>query len=384
FSSRGPTDDGRIKPDVVAPGTWILSGFSELYQEGYGDPVNPQNGVYQYDGWGMPYSQEYKYMGGTSMSNPLTAGAAAVVRDYYQKADSHNASAALVKATLINSAVDLLDENNDGVNDNDFPIPNIHEGWGRVNVASATDGSHDYADNTSGVSTSNTVSYDVNVAGGGALKVSLVWSDYPSTETASVNLVNDLDLVITGPGGSPTYRGNVFSGGWSQTGGSADRINNVENVYIQSAGAGTWTVDIVGFNVPQGAQPFALVVDGGSLVVPPPPSSMHVGDLDSSTATGRGGKWDATITITVHDESEAPVSGATVSGSWSAGASGSGSCVTNGSGQCSITKSNISKNSSSVTFTVSNVTHATLVYNSGANHDPDGDSNGTSIVVLKP
>ena len=54
FSSRGPTDDGRIKPDVVAPGTWILSGYSNLYQEGYGDPVNPQNGLYQWDGWGMP------------------------------------------------------------------------------------------------------------------------------------------------------------------------------------------------------------------------------------------------------------------------------------------------------------------------------------------
>ena len=73
-------------------------------------------------------------MGGTSMAAPLVAGGAAVVRDFYQKSRGHQASAALVKATLINSAVDLLDENNDGVFDNANPIPNMHEGWGRVDL----------------------------------------------------------------------------------------------------------------------------------------------------------------------------------------------------------------------------------------------------------
>ncbi len=139
FSSRGPTDDGRIKPDVVAPGTWILSGYSERHQQGYGDPTNPQNGAYQSDGWGIARNVAYKYFGGTSMSNPIAAGAATSVRDYYQKAYGVGASAALVKATLINSAVDMLDENNDGANDNDYPIPNVHEGWGRINLAAATD-----------------------------------------------------------------------------------------------------------------------------------------------------------------------------------------------------------------------------------------------------
>jgi hypothetical protein len=277
WSSRGPTDDSRIKPDVVAPGTWILSGFSERYQEGYGDPVNPQNGIYQWDGWGMPRNIAYKHMGGTSMSNPLAAGAATVVRDYYNKADGYNASAALVKATIINSAVDMLDENNDGANDNDFPIPNNHEGWGRVNLANATDGTYEYVDNTTGLSTSGSVNYAYTAPGGLPFKVSLVWSDYPSTAAASINLVNDLDLVVTSPTGA-VYRGNVFSGGWSQTGGSADRRNNVENVYVQSAASGTWTVQVSGFNVPNGPQPFALVVDGASGSAPtptptPPPTS---------------------------------------------------------------------------------------------------------------
>ena len=63
---------------------------------------------------------------------------------------------------------------------------------------------------------------------------------------------------------------------------------------------------------------------------------------------------------------------------------GSASCITNGSGECSVTKNNIKRNSSSVTFTVTNVTHATNSYQVGDNHDPDGDSDGTRIVVNQP
>ena len=100
-----------------------------------------------------------------------------------------------MKATLINSAVDLLDENNDGANDNDFPIPNAHEGWGRINLAAATDGSALYTDNTSGLSTNGTFSASYSAAGG-PLKVTLVWSDYPSTAAAAANLVNNLNLTV--------------------------------------------------------------------------------------------------------------------------------------------------------------------------------------------
>ncbi|KAA3656817.1 MAG: hypothetical protein DWQ04_30000 [Chloroflexi bacterium] len=288
FSSRGPTDDGRIKPDVVAPGTWILSGYSDLYQEGYDSSSNPQNSAYQSDGWGYPLTEQYKYMGGTSMSNPIVAGAATVVRDYYNKANTHDASAALVKATLINTAVDLLDENNDGADDNDYPIPNSHEGWGLVDLAAATDGSQQYVDNTSGINTSSTSSYQYEIGTGGSpFKVTLVWSDYPSTAAASKNLVNDLNLVVTGPGGSPIYNGNVFSGGWSTTGGSADTVNNVENVYVQSAAAGTWTVEVTGSNVPQGPQPFALVVDGsfGTVATDTPTATNTATPSPTNTAT---------------------------------------------------------------------------------------------------
>jgi hypothetical protein len=273
----------------VAPGTWILSTYSSLYQEGYGTTVNPRNNAFQLDGWGMPVNSFYKYFGGTSMSNPLTAGAATVVRDYYNKARGvSNASAALVKATLINSAGDLLDENNDGANDNDFPIPNNHEGWGRVNLAVATDGTAEFVDNTTGLSTNGTATFNYNLAAGQPFKVTLVWTDYPSTESATTNLVNNLNLEVTGPGGV-LYRGNVFSGGWSQTGGSADTLNNVENVYVQAPAAGTWTVTVRGANVPNGPQPFALVVDGSfsfaATATATPSQTPTVTNTPTATAT---------------------------------------------------------------------------------------------------
>jgi hypothetical protein len=287
FSSRGPTDDSRIKPDVVAPGTWVLSGYSDLYQEGYDSGVNPRTNAPQSDGWGMPRNALYKYFGGTSMSNPLAGGAAAVVRDYYQEAKGIAASAALVKATLINTAVDLLDENNDGANDNDFPIPNVHEGWGRINLVAATSNSQQYVENTTGLATGGSASHQFTIGTADSpFKVSLVWSDYPSTAAASINLVNDLDLIVTSPTGT-VYRGNVFSGGWSQTGGSADRRNNVENVYVQSAGTGTWTVQVSGFNVPQGPQPFALVVNGlFGVATDNPPTVSITGPANGATVSG--------------------------------------------------------------------------------------------------
>jgi len=253
FSSRGPTDDGRVKPDVVAPGTWILSTYSHQYREGYDAGTNPTNNLFQSDGWGMPASGDYKYFGGTSMAAPIVSGGAAVVRDFYESTASHAASSALVKATIINSAVDLLDENNDGADDNDYPIPNIHEGWGRVDLDRATDGSHSWVDEPSGLPTGGSRVYAYAVAGNRPLRVTLAWSDAASNTAAAANLVNDLDLTLIAPDGVTTYRGNVFSGGWDPDRGSADRVNNVENAYVQSPAAGVWTVRVSGYNVPDGA-----------------------------------------------------------------------------------------------------------------------------------
>lgn len=110
---------------------------------------------------------------------------------------------------------------------------------------------------------------------------------------------------------------------------------------------------------------------------------MHVGDLDGASINN-GSTWTAQVTILVVDNNGTPVANATVSGNWSNGASGSANCSTNSSGLCTVSIGGIHKRNGSVTFMVSNVTHSTLTYDSAANTDPDGDSNGTTITVQKP
>jgi hypothetical protein len=112
---------------------------------------------------------------------------------------------------------------------------------------------------------------------------------------------------------------------------------------------------------------------------------MHVGDLDrSSVYTNNGRRWQATVTIKVVNQNNAVVSGATVQGNWSNGASGNASCVTNASGLCSVAKSGLRTNVASVRFNVNNVTKSGATYSAAANSDPDGDSNGTFIIVNRP
>jgi subtilisin family serine protease len=101
FSSRGPCEDGRIKPDVVAPGSWIASLASS---------AAPNEAAIAWS----PIDDLYVYMGGTSMSGPHAAGAAAVFVQYYKTLHTNAVpSPALVKAALINSA-DALDQSNGG------------------------------------------------------------------------------------------------------------------------------------------------------------------------------------------------------------------------------------------------------------------------------
>ncbi len=119
---------------------------------------------------------------------------------------------------------------------------------------------------------------------------------------------------------------------------------------------------------------------------PPPPEEdpgIHIGDLDGSVINA-GKNWQARATVRVHDENENLVSGALVSGTWSGGTSGNGSCTTSGSGVCTVTSSSMRKNRSSATFTVNNVSDGGVSqYNFADNHDPDSDSNGSTITIAK-
>jgi hypothetical protein len=103
---------------------------------------------------------------------------------------------------------------------------------------------------------------------------------------------------------------------------------------------------------------------------------LHVGDLDGSAA-GRRNNWVAGVTITVHDGNHQPVANVTVNGTWTSG--GPGVCTTNTVGQCTLSRQT---SGAAVTFTVGSLESSSYrVYLAGANHDPDGESNGTSIRI---
>ena len=120
-----------------------------------------------------------------------------------------------------------------------------------------------------------------------------------------------------------------------------------------------------------------------SIVVAPPPPTMHVGDLDGVSATNKSG-WTGTVTIAAHDANHNPLSGVAVSGTWSGGYTGTGSCTTGTTGLCQAKTGTVSRKNASVTFTVAGATKTSYVYHATDNHDPDADSNGISITVPRP
>jgi len=238
FSSRGPTKDGRFKPEVIAPGTFVLSTRSRM--------IAPNNTA-----WApFPESKLYFFMGGTSMATPLTSGAVAVVREYLRKKQKiRRPSAALLKAAMVAGATRVPSGAQGAIVDND-------QGYGRVDVdaivAPQEPASVEFIDVTPGVQTGQQDSRKLTVQSSGApLRIALAWSDAPGP-----TIVNNLNLIVTAPDGTK-HVGNLPAGATS-----FDTANNVEVVHVDSPESGDWTVDVVGSNVPQGPQDFALVAIG--------------------------------------------------------------------------------------------------------------------------
>lgn len=262
FSSRGPTDDGRIKPDVVAPGTNVLSVRSQAIPAGsgplWGEVAGTLNG-------------QYVWSGGTSMSTPLVAGAAALVRQHLVQGRGHfqdgvKPSGALIKAFLVNGARSISPGQFAGEVP---PEPNNVDGFGRVSlVESVTPGAlaqATFADEPDhGLSTGEIRTFSLEVVDTAQpLIVTLCWTDAPGLVNVG-GLVNTLYLQLVDPTGV-VLDGDVTA--------FPTVSNNVQRIAIAAPMAGQYELRIRGVSVTvqsPGAtagtnprQDFAIVVANG-------------------------------------------------------------------------------------------------------------------------
>ena len=243
----GPTSDGRRKPEIFAPGCSTQSADWQSSCDTMG-------------------------LTGTSMAAPAVAGTAALTRQYFEDGfypsglaesqDGFTPSGTLIKASLLNSAVNMT-----GISG----FPSNQEGWGRVLLDNALYFAGD---------SSTLIVRDVRNAGNDAmstadvfemqftvnsitepLKATLVWHDAPATLNTSFAPVNNLDLELVLPSGDILI-GNNITNGVSAIGGSPDSINNVEMVMLPAAGVGDYILRIKGTAINQGPQGYAVVITG--------------------------------------------------------------------------------------------------------------------------
>ncbi len=262
-SSRGPAQ-GRIKPDLVAPGGDLLAAESA-------DP-------YAVVPWDQPWTgARYALATGTSQAAALVAGAAGLVTEHLWHLRGVRPSPAAVKATLVAGAVDL-------------GLPVAEQGWGRLDLERAIAGPPGGSvtvldgDTTITLATGSDWQRPFEVASASVpLTVVLTWTDVPGEADAIHPLVNDLDLVLVAPDGA-WYRGNRFDGGWSATdpGPVADDVNPVEVIRVEAPPPGTWSVAVRATSVPLppaglDGQDFALVIagDAAACAAPPPPAGLE-------------------------------------------------------------------------------------------------------------
>ena len=249
FSGRGPTTDGRYKPDIVAPGTDVISVRSRATTN---------------EGWGVAANTNYLYNGGTSMATPLTAGALALVRQWLvDRQGIAKPSAALMKALLINGARDMTPgQYGTGSYKEITARPDRSQGFGHVNLCNSLDPGDGHflvfaTDRIAATGAAFTTNFTVGQANTGPYVLTLAWQDYPGDVGAEKALVNDLDLTVTSPSGTVYYPNNLATN---------DRLNNVEFLELTAAEKGPYTVTVHGYNVPEtrpyGSQPFALVMRG--------------------------------------------------------------------------------------------------------------------------
>lgn len=252
FSSFGPSDDGRIKPTIAAPGC-------EQGGEGFINSTLPSN---QYG------SSAYC---GTSMATPAVAGAVALMIQQYRVTYNSGGEPlpSTIKALLIHTAVDKGN-----------PGPDYQYGYGRIDTVSALDaliagGFREETMQAGGEVHEYLYPFSGSIP---ELRVSLAWDDAPATPSALTQLVNDLDLRLVSPSGQTFYPFILDPANPGQTATTGDDArNNQEQVIIANPEAGTWKIRVQGYAVPTSPQQYSIVFNGAlnaPLTKTPPPPSM--------------------------------------------------------------------------------------------------------------
>lgn len=285
FSSRGPAADGRIRPDLVAPGTHVAGGVAQAAGQRAEPPASATGQASScFVGTGVcggvastffPAGQQwYTASSGTSHSTPAVAGAAALVRQWFLNEGRPAPSPAMTKAFLLSAARYMT-----GVGANDGLFSNA-QGMGLLDLGAAFDGTprllrdEEAADLFTASGQTRAFTGSVGDAGK-PFRVTLAWTDAPGATFASA-WKNDLDLTVDV--GGQVYRGNVFSGATSIAGGAADPRNNVESVFLPAGTTGQFTVTVTAANVNSDGVPgnataldqdFALVVSNSCGDTPP-------------------------------------------------------------------------------------------------------------------
>ena len=246
FSGRGPCADGRTKPDLVAPGTFVAV---------------PRPADSDFTGWGAAENTNEIFTGGTGVAAEQAAAAARQARQWLAEERGLAApSAALVKALLLAGAQDLAPGQYGTGVWQEIPgfRPNNAQGAGLLDPAGALrpdeDGFLDVHE-AAGLATGAADAYELAVARpGGRFVLVLAYADPAAAPCAGKQLVNDLDLTVRKP-----------SGAWLHANGRTqpDDVNNVEMIEFEADEAGTYLARVEARAVPVGgSQPYALVVRG--------------------------------------------------------------------------------------------------------------------------
>lgn len=261
WSNKGPTEDGRIKPDVVAPGCEADDG----------------------EVWSTLPSNRYGGACGTSLAAPSVSGTMALILEDWRATHGSDPRPATIKAILLHTARDL-----------GAPGPDYVHGYGLIDGRKSidlvrADTIDDAVVEDRLIQQGQRDVYTLVVAPGASeLKLTLVWDDWPADPLAAHALVNDLDLVVTGPDGTRHYPWTLdpYLPAEPAQRVRADHTNNVEQVCVEQPAPGTWLVTVWAADLPQYDQPYSLTTGGTGLTAVPSGAAILgiVGHLGQTVA----------------------------------------------------------------------------------------------------